>query len=361
MDIPGYSYDWIDVSWMHGAAPPPPLAPCLGCCCPVPACALTPTTPPPPSRAAFSDNEYGQIWAINNCLFRNREQGNGWALFVDLDELVTIPGVRDGLRALAGALEARGYESSNFHSVGYISSYCDEAEEAWAGGSRQRGLAERMVFRAEYPESCVDIWQWNCTWMNVLAMGGRRKVPAPAPAPPPLPPPLPSCPAQKLSRLRAAETNSRRAPRCRSNSLVQIFTKVDAALTVEIHALSFVSDEEMDLFLLTRPGVKKGDFNPKMRAMNGTRAWIRHVRGVGFEDVDLSPEARQLCRGAPPQCEHIPGGLRCAHGGAGEAGAVNPTNNWVDERPYRLRAIALGDVLAGSWETVNWGGALRRQ
>lgn len=118
---------------------------------------------------------YGQIWAMDDCLYRNKEQGNGWTLFVDIDELVVLPGVARGLKGLADALEEQKYESANFHSVGYIASACEEEEDMWPGGSRKMGLADRIVYRAIFPENCEDIWQSNCTFMNKLAQGGRRK------------------------------------------------------------------------------------------------------------------------------------------------------------------------------------------
>lgn len=129
---------------------------------------------------------------MDDCLFRNREQGNEWVLFVDIDELATLPGVAEGgLKGLAAALEAKGYEAGNFHSVGYLPDYCD----AWDGGDSSGGgggesgdggeggppgwlgpgLARRMVVRAIYPEGCQDVWQRNCSFDNVFAMGGRRK------------------------------------------------------------------------------------------------------------------------------------------------------------------------------------------
>lgn len=130
---------------------------------------------------------------MDDCLWRNREQGNGWVLFVDLDELVTLPGVPGGFKGLVSRLEEEKYESANFHSVGYLSNYCDAeydgeaygaapaavvpaAAGAGGGGRRRRGLAERMVFRAVFPEGCDDIFQHNCSFNNVLAAGGRRKV-----------------------------------------------------------------------------------------------------------------------------------------------------------------------------------------
>lgn len=106
--------------------------------------------------------------------------------------------------------------------------------------------------------------------------------------------------------------------------------------------------------------MKKGDFKLAMRAMNGTRAWIKHVRGVGFEDVTAPARTRLLCSGPPDDCDHIPGGLQC-HRGVGEVSAVNPSNTWFDERPYELRARAMGDVFDVGYDTDNWGGAIRRR
>lgn len=121
----------------------------------------------------------GQLWAINDCLLRNHEQGNAWALFADVDELLVLPGVQGGLQALVTQLEEQKYESANFHSVPYLPNHCDVEAEGGAavegGGVRRKGLVERMVFRAVFPELCDDIWQRACSFNNEFAVGGRRK------------------------------------------------------------------------------------------------------------------------------------------------------------------------------------------
>lgn len=127
------------------------------------------------ARAGFSLYSYGKFWTMDDCLYRNREQGNQWTLLVDIDEVASLPGVPGGLRGLADRLEADGFESTNFHSVGYLSSYCGDAPAAAANGSRS-GLSERIIFRAIYPEQCDDIHQRECMFDNLLAIGGRRKV-----------------------------------------------------------------------------------------------------------------------------------------------------------------------------------------
>lgn len=152
-------------------------------CCSQSRTPLLPAERSPSSHAAFKYSIYGQTWAANNCLHRNREQMNEWVLFVDIDELVTLPGLPGGLRQLAARLEEEGYESTSFHSVGYMPSYCTaEGEEGEAapgtggGGGGGVGLADRMVLRAPFPERCESIWQRNCSLTSRIATFGRRKV-----------------------------------------------------------------------------------------------------------------------------------------------------------------------------------------
>lgn len=137
----------------------------------------------------------------------------------------------------------------------------------------------------------------------------------------------------------------------------QVFTKAVAPNSMEIHSLSWM--ENMTAYYLTRPGLKEGDFKPLITslAMNGTRLWVKHVRGVGFEHTKAPAKERLLCSGRLEVCDPIPGGLQC-HGGVGEAGMVNPTNTWIHERPYNVRAREMGGVLAGSYEMASWGGAI---
>lgn len=106
---------------------------------------------------------------MQDCVYRNREQKNQWSLFVDLDELASLPGLPGGLKALASALEARRYEFASFHSVGYLSSYCDLPYSAADGlNATERSLAERMIFRAPYPESCEDMIQVGTLWKTLM-------------------------------------------------------------------------------------------------------------------------------------------------------------------------------------------------
>lgn len=141
----------------------------------------------------------------------------------------------------------------------------------------------------------------------------------------------------------------------------QVFVKPEAFLGGDVHSMLFMNDEEYDALLLTRPGgVKRGDFKVPLRAMNGSRAWLKHLRGVGFEDATAQdPGKRLLCHGLPAaaQCEHVPVGLQC-RGELEDTTLVNPSNAWVDERPYRLMATRLGDIFAGSYDTPSWGGAV---
>lgn len=204
IDVPGYSYDWIDVTWMHGAFAlgdslcseaalawrwlsqlharhiTPPRFQAV----PVHPYAKRPTVP------AFKHLINGQLWAADDCLLRNREQGNVWTLLVDVDELIKLPGVPGGLQEVVSRLEEQRYESASFHSVAYLPGWCDAADEGeraglagngggGGGGRRERrrkDLAERMVLRAVFPEQCADIWQQNCSFNNRIALGGRRKV-----------------------------------------------------------------------------------------------------------------------------------------------------------------------------------------
>lgn len=143
-----------------------------------------------------------------------------------------------------------------------------------------------------------------------------------------------------------------------------MFVKAAAANGMEIHNLAAVTPESRAALLATRPSVREGDFvSGRLRALNASRAWIKHVRGAGFESVDDPPGLRLLCWGAsgaeagcvaePPP----PGGeegvvLRCAENIPG-TDVINPQRVWVDERPYEARARAMGDdVLAGSYETA---------
>lgn len=134
---------------------------------------------------------------------------------------------------------------------------------------------------------------------------------------------------------------------------------MESTPTVEVHSLTFFKQEEEERFLTTRAGVKRGDFNPMMRAMNASRVWIKHIRGAAFEDVTAPEGKRLLCSGLPASCLPIPGGFNCSkRKDLGEAGRVLPNRLWYDERPYELRARAMGDAFAGSYETVNSGGTL---
>lgn len=136
----------------------------------------------------------------------------------------------------------------------------------------------------------------------------------------------------------------------------QVLVKVESAPSVEIHSLSMFWHDEEEVYLQrARPGVRKGDFKEKMRAMNASRVWIKHIRGVGFEDVTAHDRDRLLCSGLPEgSCEHTPSGVHCRKKDLGKAGALNPSSEWTDERPYVLRALGLGDALAGSYETDNF-------
>lgn len=348
---------------------------------------------------------YGQTWAINDCLFRNREQGTAWTLFVDVDEFISLPGVPGGLTGLADALEQRRYESATFHSIGYLSGACDAevyddpvvagAGQAEAGGKRERPLEDRMVVRAVYPEVGLSpvlflysfiptrrLSQSSLTWLLLLlttvafstahccrgamtcgrstarmrtrwrSMAGARRVPTS------LPTPTPRITCVALCRGPGGLTSTGGA------HVQQVFVKPEAALAMNVHALMHMTDAEMDVLLLTRPGVQRGDFSEKSRALNASRAWVKHVRGAGFDDVDRDAASRPLCAGVPASCEAVPEGLQCPPEegiiGGVETALINPTNVWVDERPSLVRARGLGDVLAWSYDQESWGGAVRR-
>lgn len=130
---------------------------------------------------------------------------------------------------------------------------------------------------------------------------------------------------------------------------------------METHFLSYMNETDYDTLLLTRPGVKRGDFKVALRALNASRAWMKHVRSAGFEDVASNePWRRILCWGPLAGCEFVPGGLQCRDD-VGEVAEVNPSSLWVDERPYELMAMGMGDVFAGSYDADSWGGALPRR
>ena len=133
----------------------------------------------------------------------------------------------------------------------------------------------------------------------------------------------------------------------------QVFVKADAANSMAIHSLGHLSADVRAAHLLTRSGVRDGDFKPALLALNASRAWIKHVRGAGFDAVDATPpERRPLCSGLPEGlCEATPTGLACADFVQG-TDTINPQKEWVDELAYVARAKAMGDIFAGSYETA---------
>lgn len=115
------------------------------------------------------------------------------------------------------------------------------------------------------------------------------------------------------------------------------------------------------MHLRTRHRFNKGNFSNMTRALNASRAWIKHLRGIGFDDVSRpEQQERHMCSGPPATCADTPAGVQCPVSQHHDAVAeiINPLNSWVDDRMYRLRARAMGDILAGSYDMDIGGGQI---
>lgn len=89
---------------------------------------------------------HGQVWAMHDCLYRNRaRRGHSeWGLFVDLDELLQLRPPHASLPAFLASIAPAGGPAvaASFGSVPYLTAVCRPGGE----------LTERVAFRAEQPE-----------------------------------------------------------------------------------------------------------------------------------------------------------------------------------------------------------------
>ena len=123
---------------------------------------------------AFDSHSVGHHWAMHDCLYRNRAAGAAWGLFMDIDELLIFPPLRDGLRGLVRFLGSRNSTAATFGSVPYLQEMCMLPD---AGPCTS--LTQRTVYRAQRAEGCVNgpghadwpdaAWRWCPNWH------GRRK------------------------------------------------------------------------------------------------------------------------------------------------------------------------------------------
>lgn len=88
-----WNYDWFDISWVRN----------------------------------FDTHSGGQIWAMHDCLFRNRLENNAWTFFMDVDEVISFaskPEMHSFLRVLSG----NGYQGASFGSVPCTQQFCVPAD-----------------------------------------------------------------------------------------------------------------------------------------------------------------------------------------------------------------------------------------
>lgn len=199
--FPGLSYDWIDVTWIQ----------------------------------KFNDWSYGQFWVEQDCLAINQEQENGWAIFVDPDELVAVPGPPLGLVALADALEAAHLGAASFPSVPYTVDVCAPPRGDGAPPAVSPAVAERFVYRTVNAEGCNHRFYHRCFGDPA---GGRRKP----------------------------------------------FAKVDFTALMGIHGIDKLRVQS------------KHDFPHRTFYLNATRAFIKHVRSVAYRWARYGVCTRKACR-----------------------------------------------------------------
>ena len=113
----------------------------------------------------FSHNHEGlggapnlQPWVQHDCLYRNKAQNNTWALFMDPDELLTLPGV-DSLANLTRLMDEQGLDGASFGSVHYL--------------PNPHPLTNLTRLRVPLPEGCLK-WKFMGYW-TCPDWHGRRK------------------------------------------------------------------------------------------------------------------------------------------------------------------------------------------
>jgi hypothetical protein len=125
--------------------------------------------------AGFDSHSLGQLWAMHDCLYRLKASGAAaWALFMDVDELLTLPPLQDGVAGLTRFLSARGLGAATFGSVPYLPAVCAPVGD---GGGARVTLAQRAVFRARHAEGCAMAANgWSAdAWRSCPNWHGRRK------------------------------------------------------------------------------------------------------------------------------------------------------------------------------------------
>ena len=101
-----------------------------------------------------------QPWVQHDCLYRNHAQGNTWALFMDADELVAMPGA-NGFSGLTRQMDEQGIDGASFGSVQYLPS--------------PHLLTNKTRLRVPLPEGCLStMWLPGGPWI-CPDWHGRRK------------------------------------------------------------------------------------------------------------------------------------------------------------------------------------------
>lgn len=164
-----------------------------------------------------------QPWVQHDCLYRNKALGNAWALFMDPDELLALPGV-DGLAGLTRQMDEQGLDGASFGSVPYLPS--------------PHLLTNKTRLRAPLPEGCLK-WEFASYW-TCPDWHGRRK----------------------------------------------FIARVNVTMQLDIHDIANVD-------------------RSRFAVVNASRMWLRHYRGVPYEDLALITAEFNRCTSASD------GGLSC--------------------------------------------------
>lgn len=234
--------------------------------------------------ASYDTWSVGQHWAIHDCLYRNRAAGTAWALFMDIDELLLFPPLRDGIAGLIRYIESRNVSAASIGSVPYLPEVCTPCN---ASASSCEAYTQRTVYRAQHAEGCVDrpggakwrpdAWRFCDTWH------GRRKV----------------------------------------------IARLNATTRLDIHA------------------VWEGDHgNDAGVVLDAERGFIKHVRGAPFMAPQTLCNCTRMeasrCGYGPPGCvEQADGGLNCI------SPANLMGNVYYEQSPYIAEAAAFGNLATG--------------